>query len=510
MSQVSPIAPATTPRLVIRRRPATVGILIGIFLAAIEATVVGTAMPTVVSDLGGVELYFLPISIYMIAATVMVPIFGRLSDLYGRRVFHFAGILLFLVGSVLCAFSTSMPALVLFRGIQGIGAGALMPLSFTMIADLYPLEQRARMQGAISGVWGVAALVGPSAGGLITHALGWRWVFLVNVPFGLLSMAIVRLTWKDPPRQRRSASLDIPGAMLLMLASASLMAAFGLAGQGSAWTAPEVLTLLAASVGWLALMAAVERRAKDPFLSYGLYRRRIFWTANLCGAFAAIMLFCVTSYLPLFIQSVIGGTPKDAGLVLTPMMMTWVAISTMSGFLLLRFGYRKLSIAGTALCAVAFALLGRMEAATTWSEAATAVTFLGAGLGCVMAPLLIAAQSSVSQEKLGAATSLTQFSRTMAGALGVAVMGTLMSSALNLRLAERSDLGTVDAVVHPLKRQRLSPERADTLRHIMADALHPVFLTGLAAAILGFGSALLLPAGRARDLARPADSTPDA
>lgn len=493
------------------RRPATIGILFGIFLAAMDSTVVTTALPTIVAEFKTVGLYFLPISIAMIVATSSMPVFGRLSDLYGRKRLHGAGILLFLAGSILCSFAQTMPALVVFRAIQAVGSGAVMTLSFTMIADLYPLEQRAKMQGSISGVWGLAALMGPLLGGFITSVLTWRWVFWVTLPLGLVSLAVIQSVWKDPPRKPRAASPDVSGAALLVLASGALLGAFSIVGRGGDWTAPLVIGLLAAAVALAVLLAVVERRSTDPFMAVELFRIRLFWTGTLCSALLAADMFGAIAYLPLFVQSVAGASPMKAGMVLTPMMLAWVACSAAGGFLLLRVGYRGLAMAGSLLATGAYFLLTRMDATSTWGEAARASTVLGAGLGLVLTPLLIAAQNAVRGGRLGAATSLTQFSRSMAGALGVAVAGAVMASTLASYLASHPAIhATPDDIVHPMLRKEILPADAAALRGIMAESLRPVFRIGLGVAALAFLAALLLPAGRARDLrAAAAVRTPD-
>lgn len=477
------------------RKAATIGILFGIFLSAMDSTLVITALPTIVSEFRHVELYFLPISIAMIVQTVSMPIFGRLSDLYGRKRFHMLGILLFTAGSILCSFAESMTALVVFRSIQVIGSGALMPLSFTMIADLYPLEQRAKMQGAISGVWGLAALIGPPLGGFVTNRFGWQNVFLVTLPLGLVSLYIIQKVWRDVDRPARKARPDIAGAGLLTLASGALLTGFSLIRQpGVEWTSTPVMGLFSLAAILFAGLVLVERRSKDPFLAVDLFRIRLFWTGTLCSALMGVCMFCALAYLPLFVQAVIGGSPMMAGMVLTPMMLAWVSCSAAGGYLLLRFGYRQLAMAGTLLAMVGYFFLGRMDAGSSWFEAACAVMALGAGLGFVLTPLLISAQNAVSPARMGAATSLTQFSRSMAGALGVALAGAAMSTMLESQGID------ADRIVNPELRKQLGPHVIGSMRSVMADSLKPVFTTGFVAAALAFLAALLLPAGRAADL----------
>ena len=484
------------------RKRATIGILFGIFLAAMDSTIVISALPTIVSEFNHVELYFLPLSIAMIVSTISVSIIGRLSDQYGRRLFHTLGVLLFTVGSCLCSLAPSMEWLVAFRAIQAAGQGALMTLSYTMIADIYPLEERARMQGSIGGVWGLAALIGPPLGAAITHLAHWRYVFLATLPLGFASLAIIRKVWVDPPRRADAPRPDVPGAVLLALASASLLGAFSLVRHPDVdWHSPWVLALGGAAAVFAVALTIAERRSHDPFMAVDLFRNRLFWTGTLCSSLLAADMFCAFAYMPLFVQGVIGTNVMKAGMVLTPMMLAWVACSATGGILLLRVGYRKLAIGGSLLSMLGYALLGRMDTDATWGQAAVAVAFLGAGLGFVLTPLLIAAQNSVGKSRLGAATSLTQFCRSMTGALGIAVAGALMATVLTAMLAARPDLKVdPDHVVNPAIRETIPEREKKEMRGIIAESLKPVFNFGLGAAALAFLASLLLPGGRARDL----------
>jgi EmrB/QacA subfamily drug resistance transporter len=448
----------------------------------------------------------------MIVSTISVTVAGRLSDIYGRRRFHAFGVLLFTVGSCLCAAAPSMLWLVAFRAIQAAGHGALMTLSYTMIGDLYPLEERAKMQGSIGGVWGLAALFGPPLGGYLTGHVHWRVVFLATLPLGLASLFIIRRHWVDAPRPAATARPDMPGAVLLALASASLLAAFSLVRHPDIdWASPAVLGLSGLAAFFAIVLAVVEQRTRDPFMAVGLFRTRLFWTAALCSSLLATNMFLAFFYLPLFVQGALGGTPMKAGWVITPMMLAWVACSITGGHLLMRVGYRRLAIVGTLLASGGYFFLGRMDAGSSWVQAAGAAALVGAGLGFVLTPLLIAAQNSVARDRLGTATSLTQFTRSMTGALGVAVAGALMASVLVALLAGRPDLHVdPDHVINPELRKSIPPATAEIMRGVIAQSLQPVFRIGLAAALLAFLAAWLLPAGAARDL-RSAEAirTPD-
>ncbi len=479
-----------------RRILATSGILIGILLGAVDGTVVGTAMPTAIADLGGVHIYFLVFSAFMLASTVSLPVWGRLSDIYGRRWFHLAGVLLFIGASALCGLARTMGEMAAFRALQGIGAGGLLALSFTMVADLYPLEQRARMQGVISGVWGLASLMGPPLGGWLTQNFSWRWVFFVNIPVGLLSAVLVQAAWKGEGRRERGRP-DIPGAVLLALASFVLMMAFAFAGRRG-WAGPWTLGCLAGAGILAALLVLVERRSPDPFLTYDLFRIPLFAAGAATGVCAIICMFAATTYMPLFVQGVIGTSALKAGMVLVPMTLTWCVFSASSGFLLLRLGYRTLAVTGMTLASAAYFLLLRVDASATWVGVAAPMVVLGAGLGMTVAPLLIAAQNAVPRSQLGAATSLTQFARAMGGAIAVAVMGILMSSALQERLGAGAGTADPDAII--TLRDRLPPGELRVLVGSLAAGLHRVFQLALAIALAGLACAFTIPRGKAQDL----------
>ncbi|MBI2898686.1 MAG: MFS transporter [Planctomycetes bacterium] len=483
-----------------RRLLATVGILTGLFLGALDATVVGTSMPTIIAELGGLEVYFLVFSGFMVCQVVAVPVFGRLSDLYGRRRLHLLGVVLYVAASMACGVSRTMPQLIAFRSLQGVGAGCLMALSFTMIGDLFPLEQRARMQGAISGVWGISSLAGPLLGGFITQHWGWPWVFYVNAPFGVASALMVQGAWKDDPRGADGRP-DLPGAALLVAAAGALLGAFTAAGRGVGWRSPLVLGALAASLFFLALLVVVERRTKRPFLQYDLYRSRLFTAGALTGCCAATVLFATTSYLPLFVQGVLGESPTRAGLILVPMMVPWLLASGCSGMLLLRLGYRNMAVTGMALSTGGYVLLARLGPDATWWGTALPLVAVGAGLGLTIAPLLIAAQSSVSKERMGAATSLTQFTRTMGAALGVAVMGAFLAAALAAHGPTVPGAPSANDIVDPLRRRAFSQEQIDLWRLPLAKGMHGIFVIAAVAGAVGLLLALFIPGGRAQDQA---------
>ncbi len=490
-----------------RRLAVTLGVITGMFLAALEATVVGTAMPTVISSLGGLNHYSWVFSAYLITSTITVPVWGKLSDLYGRRLLFQIGIAVFLLGSVLSGMAGTMTQLIAYRAVQGLGAGALVPLAMTIIGDVYTVEERARMQAFFSGVWGISSVVGPIVGGFITDQLSWRWVFYINVPFGILAAVIMQLSLKEPKRTRRP-SIDYAGAALLMASITLLMLALVEGGATLREFASARNVSLLVVAGLLgALFIYVERRAQDPIVPLGLFRNRVVTVSVVAGFLAGVAMFGAISFVPLFAQGALGSTATEAGSLLTPLMLSWVGLSVVGGRLLLRVGYRPTTLAGLLLLTLGFALLSSYQRTTPRVWLYVDLVLIGAGLGLTMLTLLIAVQQSVGRAQLGIATSLNQFSRSIGGAVGVAIMGAVLSAGLasHLQSYARTSAGTLtperaaelasnpNALIEPEARAALPPEVLDELQEAMASAIHNVFWTGTALAFLAFLVALRLP-----------------
>ena len=490
-----------------RRLAVTLGVITGMFLAALEATVVGTAMPTVISSLGGLNHYSWVFSAYLITSTITVPVWGKLSDLYGRRLLFQLGIAVFLLGSVLSGMAGTMTQLIAYRAVQGLGAGALVPLAMTIIGDVYTIEERARMQAFFSGVWGLSSVVGPIVGGFITDQLSWRWVFYINVPFGILAAVIMQLSLKEPKRQGRP-SIDYAGAALLMASITLLMLALVEGGATlREFASARNLVLLAAAVALGALFLYVERRAQDPIVPLELFRNRVVAVSVTAGFLAGVAMFGAISFVPLFAQGALGSTATEAGSLLTPLMLSWVGLSVVGGRLLLKVGYRPTTLAGLFLLTLGFALLSSFQRTTPRVWLYVDLVLIGAGLGLTMLTLLIAVQQSVGRAQLGIATSLNQFSRSIGGAVGVAIMGAVLSAGLASHLQKVAHAGAgpltperaaelasnPNALIDPQARAALPPEVLDELQESMASAIHNVFWTGTALAALALLVAFWLP-----------------
>lgn len=405
--------------MTMRRGPVVAAIVLSMFMSAMEATVVATAMPTVVADLHGIELYGWVTAIYMLASTVTIPLWGKLADLRGRRPVMLAGMALFLLGSVLSGAAGGMVALIAFRGIQGAGAGALQPVALTIIGDLFTIEERGRMQGIFGAVWGLAAISGPLLGGLIVHTLGWRWVFFVNVPFGLLSAVMLVTFYRDPERSSAPGRLDVAGAALLTVTVLALLA--GVGGRSPSVALPIAVLGLGAFL-------AVERRAAEPMIPLSLFRDPVIATASVAGALMGSVMMASLTYLPLHVQAVLRGTPTAAGTAVAPMLIGWPVASAVAGRLMARTSYRVLVRTGLVAVGVATFALWRLLHAGAGTSAMRAVMLVfGAGMGLANTALIVMVQERAGFAMRGVATASTMFFRTIGGAVAVGALGALLA-----------------------------------------------------------------------------------
>jgi EmrB/QacA subfamily drug resistance transporter len=463
----------------------TAGIMLSLFLASMESTVVATAMPTIVGQLGGLEHYSWVFSAFLLASTTVVPLYGKLSDIYGRRNLYVFAMGLFLIGSILCGWANSMTGLIFARAIQGLGAGGIMPLAFILIGELFTLEQRAKMQGFFSGVWGVSSIVGPLLGGFLVDQLSWRWIFYINVLPGLLAAALVAFAWRDEVRGHERPAIDYAGAALLTVSVVMLLLGLMEAGAFS-WM------LIAGAVVLFILLIWVERRAADPILPLSLFRDHLFSIATLHGVLTGWALFGSISFIPLFVQAVLGTSATQAGITITPMLLGWVTASIIGTRLLLTTGYRKLGVIGTAIFTVGAFLMSRAGINSSQISLMIFASLMGIGMGLSIPAFLIAVQTSVKRRQLGTATSTLQFSRSIGGTLGVSVMGAALSARLTSNLiASHLNLELVRQLLDPLPGTQVVIEEG--ARVAMADAIHLVFVIAFVAAALAMVTVFFTP-----------------
>jgi EmrB/QacA subfamily drug resistance transporter len=487
--------PSDVPALVLsprRRRAVTAGIMTGMFLAALEATVIATAMPTVIASVGGMHHYSWVFSAYLLSSTVTVPLWGKLSDLYGRRLLYQIAIAVFLAGSVASGFAATMNQLIAFRALQGLGAGGLIPLGMTIVGEIFTLRERAKMQGLFSGVWGIASIVGPLVGGFLTDQVSWRWVFFINVPFGIAAAAIIGVALAEPPRRRRP-QIDYAGAITLSGGVTILLLAL-VGGEESGATLRT--TLFGVSLLLLAAFLFVERRAAEPIVPLGLFRNRVVAVAITTGFLAGIAMFGAITFVPLFAQGARGSTATEAGSLLTPLMLAWVTMSIVGGRLLLRISFRPMVLTGFSFLTAGFAIFATFDRSTPHAWLAADLALIGSGLGLTMLTLLLAVQHSVPRAQLGISTSLNQFFRSIGGAVGVAVMGALLTAGLGsslLAAAGDPSSGITPQMARSLASdpaalieggEPLAPAALETLRNALASSLRQVFVLGAAISFL--------------------------
>jgi EmrB/QacA subfamily drug resistance transporter len=469
----------------------TIGVMMSLFMASMESTVIATAMPTIVGQLGGLESYSWVFAIYMLTSTTVGPIFGKLSDIYGRRPLFMAAIALFTVGSLLCGLAVTMPQLIAARAVQGLGAGGLLPLAFIIVGDIFTLEQRTKIQGLFSGVWGVSSVAGPLIGGFIVDRVSWHWVFLINIPLALVAAAIVWTAWSGVTRPAgERPSVDYAGAALLMIGVSTLL--LGL----NDLRAPGSWALLGVAAATLAALLWVELRAPAPILPMRLFRWRLFAVASAHGVLAGWVLFGGMSYIPLFVQGVLGTSATEAGTTLTPMLLGWVFSSIVASRLLLRVGYRSLVIGGMAFFLVGTALITRVRPDISQLELMLALGLMGVGMGASIPAFLIAVQSSVARQNLGAATATLTFSRTIGGTFGVAVLGALLGARLSAALSA-AGLDPAAVNLDALLGEGGSASAValgEQARVALATAMSQMFSTTLVVAALAFAVTLLAPA----------------
>lgn len=475
------------------RQLVTVALIAGMFLAALEATGVATAMPTAVAELGGVERYSWAFSAYLLTSTTTVPLFGKLADLHGRLKIYHVSVVIFLLGSALCGAASTFEQLVFFRALQGIGAGGVMPISVTLVGDIYTLEERGRIQGVFSAVWGIASLVGPIVGGIVTDLLSWRWVFYFTIPFGIISAVMMQMFLKEP-QIRKERRLDILGTVILTTAVTVLLVGILEGSEVWGWTDPRTFGLLALALIGLVAFILQEKRAAEPMLPLDIFENRVIAVASAGSVILGSLLFALVAFVPMWAQGVWGGSASDAGSALIPMMLAWPLASTISGRMMLRVGYRPLVIFGSIIGAIGLSVLAWGHPARL--QLLCAMILIGIGNGFIATPFLVAVQNAVPWHRRGVATSANQFFRTIGGSIAVAALGAVLNSHLRSVLGEGAN---ANALLDPAARQSADPAALERTVAALAGGLHSVFVLCLLGGILAVLIAVWFPAGQAAD-----------
>jgi MFS family permease len=497
---VPPPVIAYERRIVGRDRWIVTGALMLIMvLASMEMTVTSTAMPTIIGELRGLEHYGWVASIYLLACTVTMPLYGRLADVWGRKPTIMAATVLFTAASVMAAYARSMPQLILFRGAQGLGAGGIMPVVLTILGDLFTLRERAKIQGAFSAVWGLSSLAGPALGAFLVHSFGWRWVFLVNLPFGALGILVLAWRYHDQ-REPHSTNLDLPGIGLLAVASTALLALVSRLGPGG-WSVGVSATLLVVTVVAFAAFVWQERRSANAVMPPAIMLRREIGPAIVATTFFGAGFLALDTFVPLYVQGGRGGSAAQAAAVVTPVMLAWAISNFVGAPLLIRWGFRKLALIGCVLILIGFS--GLLAAAVfhwpSWAMT-TILAVTGFGFGPASMSYLLGAQNAVEWQHRGIVTSAISFFRTIGGAVGVGVLGAAFNAFAHHDLAFLEARGITPAAALDPKLAGTIPAGAlESVRHIIASSLVWVFAVMLALAIAQLVATLLMRGHRAAD-----------
>ena len=491
-----------------------VSLMLGMFLASLDQTIVATALPTIVGELGGLEHLAWVVTAYMVTSTASAPLYGKLSDLYGRKVMFQGAITIFLLGSVLSGLSQSMGQLIAFRAVQGIGAGGLIVMALTIIGDILSPRERGRYQGYMGSVFAVSSVGGPLLGGFFVDNLDWRWVFYINLPIGLLALAATA-RFLHLPAARRERNIDYLGAGLLVagVSAALLVTVWG--GSQYAWSSPAIIGLVVAAVVLLGLFFLQERRAPEPILPLRLFSNRVFTVTAAAGFIVGVAMFGGIIFLPLFLQVVTGVSATDSGLLLVPLMAGILVTSIVSGRRISVHGrYKRYPIAGTAIAALGLYLLSTMTPETDIISASAYMLVLGAGLGLVMQVLVIAVQNAVDMQDLGVATSSSTFFRSLGGSFGTALFGAVLNARLVSEVAARlpQGVGSVplgELTGSPAAIAQLPPALRQPLVEALSASITGVFAVAIPFAVVALLLVLFLPELPLRDTVHVGSSTPE-
>ncbi|OUS76401.1 MFS transporter [Paenibacillus sp. MY03] len=478
------------------------GLLLAILMASMDNTIVSTSIGTIVGEMGGLDKFVWVTTAYMVAEMACMPIFGKLSDMYGRKRFFIFGIIVFMIGSALCGMAQSIVELSLYRAVQGVGAGAMVSIAFTILFDVMPPKERGKMMGLFGAVFGLSSVVGPLLGGYITDHLDWSWIFYINLPLGFIALLAIALFYKESAVHARQ-KIDWAGSVLLVGAIVCFMLGLELGGKTYPWDSPQILGLFAGFVVLVLLLVVVEKRAAEPIISFRLFRSRLYTTSNLVAMLSGAAYMTAAIFIPIYVQGVLGGSASNSGLTLLPMMVGSVVTATLGGFLMTKLQYRTIMIGTLALLLTGLALLSQITVESSRLSITMIMILIGLGIGASFSVLSTAVMDSFPPAQRGAASSTLNFNRSLGMALGITIFGIVQSHSLLSKLTESlgkgdvavpADLNLSDphSLLNPAFRQSVDAGLLDTITAGLSSSIGTVFAWSLIPAVLALFAAFLM------------------
>ncbi|MWC29212.1 MDR family MFS transporter [Paenibacillus sp. MMS18-CY102] len=478
------------------------GLLLAILMASMDNTIVSTAIGTIVGDMGGLDKFVWVTTAYMVAEMACMPIFGKLSDMYGRKRFFIFGIIVFMAGSALCGMAGSIAELSIYRAVQGVGAGAMVSIAFTILFDVVPPKDRGKMMGAFGAVFGLSSVVGPLLGGYITDHLNWSWIFYINLPLGFIALLIIAVFYKESAAHSKQ-KIDWAGAILLVGAIVCFIFGLELGGKTYAWDSPQIIGLFAGFVVLASLLAVVERKAAEPIISFGLFRSRLYTTSNLVAMLSGAAYMTAAIFIPIYVQGVLGGSASNSGLTLLPMMMGSVVTATIGGFLMTKLQYRTIMIGTLAMLLIGLALLSQITVDTPRLAITGIMILIGLGIGASFSVLGSSVLHSFPAAQRGAASSTLNFNRSLGMALGITIFGIVQSHSLLSKLTESLgtggsaipeglNLSDPHALLNPAFRQSVDPQLLDSITAGLSSSIGTTFAWSIIPAVLALVAAFLM------------------
>jgi EmrB/QacA subfamily drug resistance transporter len=514
-----------------KRNILIIGLFLGMFFSSLDQTIVGTSLPRIIGDLGGMNIFAWVTTAYMLSSTTIVPIAGKLSDILGRRVVYVSGICIFMLGSALCGFSHSMTQLIIFRAVQGLGGGIMMPMAMIIIGDLFPPEKRGKWQGLMGALFGFSAIIGPTIGGWIVEHASWHWVFFVNLPVGLLAAIMIFIGLNGERLRKDKVIIDYAGAVTLVIAVVTLLLGLNMGGSSYPWGSWRIIGLFIISLVFILIFITIERKAKEPVLSLHFFKNRVFSVSNIIGFLMGFGMFGSIMFLPLFLQAVIGISPTKAGNTIIPMMLGMVLTSVIGGFIMTKVRFRTMFLFGMTFMSVGFFLLSTLTMNSSQGIAIFYTIFLGLGMGLIMQTVTVSVQNVFAAEFRGVATSSTQFFRSIGGTLGTTILGvvlnnrsiglmkeSLLPQATNfiqtikdpeqviklkvlLKTAQSDPLSLFNSLLSPDLVKALPVKLLNPLKLVLSDSLNTVFFVSGCILVVGFIVSFFM--GNARIIKRP-------